>query len=76
MSLAPVIYLEPQDVVDDRPFTHPKHISGDVNSLRYLVDQLCLFLENLHRYADRPRPIIVHRPGPKRWVYRLVIAQS
>lgn len=75
MSLAPVIHLEPEDIVDDHPFTHPKHISGDVNCLRYQVDQLCLFLENRHRCADRPRPIIVHRPGTERWVYRLVIAQ-
>jgi hypothetical protein len=68
-----ITYLGPKDVVEDQPFAHPNHIIGDVNSLRYMVDQLCSYLEMPQFYADRPRPIIEHRPSPEKYIYRLVI---
>jgi len=75
MSNEPVTTLQPTDVLHNRPFTHPNHIAGDVNSLRYMVDQLCMFMEAPHRYEDRTRPIVVHQPRVDQWTYRLVIVR-
>lgn len=67
--------LKPKEVVRDRPFTNPDRIVNDVNTLRFMVDQLCLFLENHHLYANLSPPIIVHQPNRDNWFYRLVIAR-
>ena len=67
--------LEPEEVVQDRPFTDPDRIGKDINTMRFMVDQLCLFLENHHLYADQTPPIIVHQPSRDQWLYRLVIAR-
>ena len=75
MSNEPVTTLQATDVLRNRPFTHPNHIPGDVNSLRYMVDQLCMFMEAPHLYQDRPRPIVVHQPRAEQWTYRLVIVR-
>ncbi|MGD2049386.1 MAG: hypothetical protein PVH03_07825, partial [Chloroflexota bacterium] len=73
--MAPILTLKPTEVVLDRPFTNPDRIVNDVNTLRFMVDQLCLFLEN-HHFKDNPSsPIIVHRPSRDNWFYRLVIAR-
>ena len=65
--------LKPKEIVQDRPFTDPDRIVNDINTLRFMVDQLCLYLENDHLYANRPPPIIVHQPSRANWFYRLVI---
>ena len=70
-----VTYLGPGDIASDHPFAHPDYIASDVNSLRYMVDQLCLFLELPHLYTHLPRPIIVHRPSADRWTYRVIVTQ-
>jgi len=75
MSHKPVTTLQPSDIVHSRPFTHPSHTVGDVNSLRYMVDQLCMFMEAPHLYADSSPPIIVHQPPGDQWTYRLVIVR-
>lgn len=67
--------LKPKEVVRDRPFTNPDRIVNDVNTLRFMVDQLCLFLENRQLYANLPPPIIVHYPSRDNWFYRLVITR-
>jgi len=67
--------LKPADVVQDRPFTDPDRIVNDVNTLRFMVDQLCLFLENIQHNANLEPPIIVHQPDRDNWFYRLVIAR-
>ena len=67
--------LKSAEVVRDRPFTNPDHIVNDVNTLRFMVDQLCLFLENHHLYANLSPPIIIHQPSRDNWFYRLVIAR-
>jgi hypothetical protein len=67
--------LKPAEIVQDRPFTDPDRIVNDINTLRFMVDQLCLYLENGHLYANRPPPIIVHQPSRSKWFYRLVIAR-
>jgi hypothetical protein len=74
MRIAPVSYLEPADSAHGHPFAHPSHIASDVNSLRFMIDQLCLFLESPHLYSHSSRPIIFHRPSPEKWLYRLVVA--
>ena len=75
MKTAPVVQLEPEEIARGHPFSDPTHIASDVNSLRFMIDQLCLFLESPHLYSHSPRPIIVHRPTPEKWLYRLVVAE-
>ena len=75
MSNEPTITLQPTDVLHNRPFTHPNHIVGDLNSLRYMVDQLCMFMEAPHLYERRSPPIVVHQPPVDQWTYRLVIVR-
>lgn len=67
--------LRPAEVVENRPFTDPDRITRDVNTVRFMVDQLCLFLENRHLYSDKSLPIIVHQPSREKWLYRLVITR-
>ena len=67
--------LKPAEVVRARPFTNPERIVYDVNTLRFMVDQLCLFLEDQKHYANGKPPIIVHQPNRDNWFYRLVVAQ-
>lgn len=66
--------LGPVDRVEGRDFTNPEQIPSDVNTLRYMTDQVCLFLRNPHLYEEMKRPIIIHRPDSIKWVYRLVIS--
>jgi hypothetical protein len=69
-----ITYLDPGEVVDGRPFTDPQHITGDLNSLRYLADQLRLLLKNPRLLGKSQPPITVYRPDlPNEWVYRIVI---
>ena len=70
-----VPYLAPEDKVEGRDFTDPEQIPNDVNTLRYMTDQVHLFLRNPHLYAWQNRPIIIHRPDTVKWVYRLVIPE-
>lgn len=66
--------LKPAEVVQGKPFTDPDRIVYDVNTLRFMVDQLCLFMEAQHCANQRP-PIIVHRPSRDSWFFRQVIAR-
>ena len=75
MSNEAAITLQPTDVLQNRPFTHPNHTVGDVNSLRYMVDQLCMYMEPPRLDEKGSRPIIVHQPPGDQWTYRLVIVQ-
>ncbi|MBK8902279.1 MAG: hypothetical protein IPM53_13920 [Anaerolineaceae bacterium] len=69
-----VVQLNPTDVLAERPFTHPDHISSDRATLRYMVRQLCLTLENPHRLTDIPQTILFIMPGETSWLHRLVLA--
>lgn len=69
------VVLRPEELVPDRPFTNPATMMNDVTTLRFMVDQLCLYLEDPQRFADLPRPIVVHQPGRHDWLYRLIIAR-
>lgn len=75
MSHEPAATLQPTDVLHNRPFTHPNHIAGDVNSLRYMIDQLCMFMEAPRLDERRSPPIVVHQPPGDQWTYRLVIVR-
>lgn len=68
-----VPYLSPTDVVEGRAFTNPGQIPNDMNTLRYMTDQVCLFLRTPQLYRELERPIIVHRPDRRRWLSRFVI---
>ncbi len=68
-----VPYLSPTDMVKGRAFTNPEQIPKDLNTWRYMTDQVCLFLRNPQLYARKRRPIIIHRPDPTEWFYRLVV---
>jgi hypothetical protein len=69
------ITLGPTEIIEDRPFTNPDRITNDVNTIRFMVDQLHLFLENRQLYSGQTPPIIVHQPKRENWLYRLVIAR-
>jgi hypothetical protein len=66
--------LGPVDRVEGRDFTNPEQIQNDVNTLRYMTDQVCLFLRNPHLYDRLERPITIYWPDSIKWVYRLVIS--
>lgn len=70
-----ILTLKPTEIVRARPFTNPERIVYDVNTLRFMVDQLCLFLEDQNHYASRKSPIITHQPNRNNWYYRLIVAQ-
>ena len=65
--------LGPVDRVEGRDFANPEHIPNDVNTLRFMIDQVCLFLRNPHLYDRLKRPIIIYRPDTGKWVNRLII---
>lgn len=71
----PVAILTPNEVLDSKPFTDPRYIKNDFITLRFMVDQLCLYLEKSSDSERMSPPIVVHQPSRDRWFYRLVIAK-
>jgi len=69
-----VVQLSPTDILAERPFTHPTHIPGDLNTLRYMARQLCLTLQNPHMSTDLPQTILFNLPGKSSWIHRQVLA--
>lgn len=69
-----VVQLSPTHILAERPFTHPVHIPGDLNTLRYMARHLCLTLQNPHMMADLPQIILYNLPGQHSWIHRLVLA--
>lgn len=65
--------LGPSDRVEGRAFTNPEKIPNDVNTIRYMTDQVCLFIRSPQLYEQLERPVIIHRPDVNKWLYRLVI---
>ncbi len=68
-----VVQLSPTDIVAERPFTHPTHIPGDLNTLRYMARQLCLALQNPHMPTDSPQTILFNLPDKSSWIHRQVL---
>ncbi|MAU00037.1 MAG: hypothetical protein CL608_23080 [Anaerolineaceae bacterium] len=69
-----VVQLSPTDILAERPFTHPTHIPGDLKTLRYMVRQLCLTLQNPHMPSDSPQTILFNLPDKGSWIHRQVLA--
>lgn len=69
-----VVQLSPTDILAERPFTHPTHISGDLSTLRYMARQLCLTLQNPHMPSHSPQTILFNLPEKGSWIHRQVLA--
>ncbi|MFZ0543991.1 MAG: hypothetical protein WAM60_01040 [Candidatus Promineifilaceae bacterium] len=67
--------LAPKDRVEGRDFADPEQIPSDVNTLRYMTDQVDLFLRNPQLYEHLSRPLVVYRPDTVKWVYRMIIPE-
>ncbi|MCA9917942.1 MAG: hypothetical protein KC445_08325 [Anaerolineales bacterium] len=68
-----VVHLSPTHILDERPFTHPDHVPGDLETLRYMASQLCLTLQNPHMVPDLPQTIMYNLPGQSSWFQRQVL---
>jgi hypothetical protein len=68
-------YLEPMEIVAERPFTHPSHTTNDLSALRYMIDQLCLLLSEPGRYAQQPPPVTLYQSEANGRQHRFVMAQ-
>ncbi|MEZ4594274.1 MAG: hypothetical protein R3D55_24495 [Chloroflexota bacterium] len=69
-----VVQLSATHVLDERPFTHPKHIPDDLATLRYMAQQLCLTLQNPHMVPKIPQTILHSMPNQNSWFQRQVLA--
>ena len=67
--------LEPMELVAERPFTHPRHTADDLLALRYMIDQLCLLLEQSDRYTLHAPPVTLYQAETNGRQHRFVIAQ-
>lgn len=70
-----VMTLGATDFVEDRPFTHPDHISADAEILRYLARQLRLMLSHPARKIATPRTFCLQPNGESNWEQRTVLVQ-
>jgi hypothetical protein len=68
--------LGPKEIVPGRTYTDTRHISSDLNSLRFLADQLCLFLEKPHLHTPSQGTITIHKPDREHWTYRIVVVRQ
>lgn len=64
------LYLGPNDIILERPLTHPSHTFADFYVLRYIVDQL-----NLARSQCLRQPEVIHQSELDGRPLRLVILQ-
>ena len=67
--------LLPMEIVDERPFTHPRHTADDLLALRYMIDQLCQLLEKSDQYALQTAPVTLYQTETQDRQHRFVIAQ-
>lgn len=65
--------IGPDQIIPERPFTHPARIRYHVTTLRFMVDQLHLFLEQ--RPHPSQRPLKLYRPNPTHYQVRLIVPQ-
>lgn len=69
-----VVHLSPTHILDERPFTHPQHIPGDLETLRYMARHLGLTLQNPHMLTELPQTILHNVPGQSSWIQRQVLS--
>ena len=67
--------LTPIEIIEERPFTHPRHTANDLLALRYMIDQLCLLLEQTERYMLQSPPVTLYQAEGNGRQHRFVIAQ-
>jgi hypothetical protein len=65
--------FSPDELIPERPFTHPARIHYHVTTLRFMVDQLHSFLEQRPRHTELP--FILYRPDQAHYQVRLIVAQ-
>jgi hypothetical protein len=64
------VYLKAEEIMAARPFTHPKHVTLDHDTLRYMLTQIGLLLEHP---APIPNTIFFTRLNNDDWFHRLVL---
>jgi hypothetical protein len=69
------ILLDPSEIVPGRPFANPENIDHDLETLRYMLYQLCLLLEYPYLPGESPRTVLFQNEGTSEWFHRLVLAQ-
>jgi hypothetical protein len=67
------IHLGPNDILNDHAFTHPSHTFADLYILRYMIDQLCVAVENHDDTKHPTRPVFIYWSEPDNRPHRLVI---
>lgn len=51
--------IQQYEIIEDRPFTHPSHTNPELDTLRHMLEQLCIFMESRHTYRSLYDPIII-----------------
>ena len=67
--------LTPMEILEERPFTHPRHTANDLSALRYMIDQLCLLLEETDRYMLQSPPVTLYQAEENGRQHRFVISR-
>ena len=70
------VQLTSTEFIEAHPCTHPDLIFTDLNTLRFMVDQLGLLLINPLGSWQLNQPIIHHLPSSVDWLHRFVIPRS
>ena len=70
-----IVQLSPTGIITERPFTHPMHITGDLNSLRSMAYELYLTLQNFPDLTSLPQMIIFNKPDQLKWIHRQVLGK-
>lgn len=69
-----LIRLSVEEWNRQRPFTHPRHISEDEKTLRYMAGQVCVLLDYPYLPAEPPHTVLFNRPDHSPWFHRIVLA--
>lgn len=65
-------HLDANDILEERPFTHPAHIDTDRRILCYMIDHLCLILQYTEFYQHLQQPMTLSQPT----FHRVVLAAN
>jgi hypothetical protein len=70
-----MLHLQTNELIIERPFTHPDHITADQKTLCYMAVQVCALLEYPYLASEPPYIVLFNRPDHSNWFHRIVIAQ-
>lgn len=73
--MANLLHLQPDEIIEERPFTRPEHIPTDQQTLSYMAGQVCVLLEYPYLSAQPPHIVLFNRPDNSDWFHRIVLAQ-